>query len=148
MNLLTPIICSLALNIGKEASKKSHNPFIIEIINGSKASFGEFPFIVSLQNKSTETETHFCGGSIFNPRTIITAAHCIEYYDESMIRVVAGTLNIYDMGENAQVRNVTQKILHPEFRQPTYMDNDIGMKFWAFLTKSFKLNNVKNQLFL
>ena len=45
------------------------------IVGGSDAASNEIPWIVSLA-----TTSHFCGGSIVNSRTILTAAHCIDGY--------------------------------------------------------------------
>lgn len=42
------------------------------IVGGTSASAGEFPFIASLQLSGS----HFCGGTIINSNTIVTAAHC------------------------------------------------------------------------
>lgn len=42
------------------------------IVGGTAASAGDFPFIVSLQVGGS----HYCGGSILNSDTIVTAAHC------------------------------------------------------------------------
>lgn len=43
------------------------------IVGGTIASLGEVPSIVSLIDRS-----HFCGGSIYDEKTIITAAHCVS----------------------------------------------------------------------
>jgi hypothetical protein len=41
------------------------------IVGGTVAPSGHAPFQISLRRTS-----HSCGGSIYNPRTVITAAHC------------------------------------------------------------------------
>jgi hypothetical protein len=43
------------------------------IVGGTAARAGEFPFIVSLRRANGQ---HFCGGSLLNANTVITAAHC------------------------------------------------------------------------
>ncbi len=40
------------------------------IVGGSNASLGEIPWIVAIHGSG------LCAGSIYNERTIITAAHC------------------------------------------------------------------------
>ncbi len=51
-----------------------------KIIGGEYASEGQFPYMVSFQYG----KSHFCGGTIYDERNIITAAHCcsgkIELY--------------------------------------------------------------------
>jgi hypothetical protein len=48
----------------------SNNTFIV---GGTTAAAGDAPWVVSMRRTS-----HFCGGSIYNTRTIITAAHCCD----------------------------------------------------------------------
>lgn len=43
-----------------------------DIVGGTTASAGEFPFIASLQVSGR----HICGGTLINRNTIVTAAHC------------------------------------------------------------------------
>lgn len=42
------------------------------IIGGNDTSLGEIPYIVGI----TDWGVTYCGGAIYNKRTIITAAHC------------------------------------------------------------------------
>jgi hypothetical protein len=59
-----------------------------QIVGGVTASQGDFPFIVSLQKSGS----HFCGGSLLNANTVVTAAHCGVGQTASSIRVRAGSL--------------------------------------------------------
>ncbi len=63
------------------------------IIGGEEASPGEFPYQISVQRQSGTTSrfSHFCGGSIYDGRTIITAAQCVDGYIE--ILYLAATHN-------------------------------------------------------
>ena len=61
------------------------------IVGGTAASAGDFPFIASLQVRGG----HYCGGSIINSDTIVTAAHCSvpsEIGAVSALRVRLGSL--------------------------------------------------------
>lgn len=44
------------------------------VIGGTEVPRGKYPFMASLQNKNG----HFCGGSLFDARSILTAKHCVE----------------------------------------------------------------------
>ena len=59
-----------------------------DIVGGVAASSGDFPFIVSLQ----QSGSHFCGGSLLNANTVLTAGHCGYQMTASSITVRAGSL--------------------------------------------------------
>jgi trypsin len=59
-----------------------------DIVGGSAASAGEFPFIVSLQRSGS----HFCGGTLLNANTVLTAAHCAVGQTASSLTIRAGSL--------------------------------------------------------
>lgn len=60
----------------------------VNIVGGTAATAGEFPFIVSLQRSGS----HFCGGSLLDSRTVVTAAHCTQGQTASALTVRAGSL--------------------------------------------------------
>lgn len=48
------------------------------IVGGNSASFGAYPYQVSLRNTSSYGHSgHFCGGSLISERWILTSAHCV-----------------------------------------------------------------------
>jgi hypothetical protein len=59
------------------------------IVGGDLAASGDFPFIVSLSRKGG---SHFCGGSLLNANTVLTAAHCSTGQTASNVQVRAGSL--------------------------------------------------------
>jgi trypsin len=58
------------------------------IIGGEDAELGDFPYVVSLQDKGS----HFCTGSLIDAKTVLTAAHCVEGIDPLTDTVRAGSL--------------------------------------------------------
>lgn len=60
----------------------------VQIVGGTSAAAGEFPFIVSLQ----QSGSHFCGGTLINANTVVSAAHCAVGQTASRISVRAGSL--------------------------------------------------------
>ena len=100
------------------------------IFNGKNATQGQFPYQVSWQKcKHSYGDSYcfnFCGGSIFNKTTIITAAHCCEGFgkpDEnndifywSDTEIVAGDFNLVDKSGFEQVKKIKSHIIHPHYR--------------------------------
>ncbi|XP_011180897.2 trypsin [Zeugodacus cucurbitae] len=90
------------------------------IVNGVDTTIEEHPYQVSLQ---TVGGGHFCGGSIINEDTIVTAAHCLQDYTARQMRVRLGSTNYKYGGELVAVRAFA---FHPGYNDET-MVNDIGI---------------------
>ncbi|XP_060523166.1 transmembrane protease serine 9-like [Cylas formicarius] len=81
------------------------------IVNGTNATQGEFPYMVSI--RLYDGTYHECGGSIIGPRWILTAGHCI---DEDISSVRYGTIVLHDGSYEAQYDiKVAKQHLHPDF---------------------------------
>jgi len=64
------------------------------IVGGSDATLGEFPFMASLVHKPLfGARYHFCGGSIYNERTVVTAAHCCRANNIAKVTVRVGAVH-------------------------------------------------------
>ena len=77
-----------ALSLGADVEARGDDFSVQEIVGGSPASAGEFPYIVSLSRSGS----HFCGGALLNAYTVVTAAHCSTGISPSTVRVRAGSL--------------------------------------------------------
>ncbi|CAG9826930.1 unnamed protein product [Diabrotica balteata] len=73
------------------------------IFGGRETSIEKHPWIVSLQ----DSQGHFCGGSLINDNTVLTAAHCI-IGDSDSFHVVAGTSRWADKGSTLKIKNITK----------------------------------------
>jgi len=86
----------------------------------------QYPFLVSMQFGGDGKFSHGCGGSIYNERFIVDAAHCVNGVDPASIRIVAGEyLLILDSGLE-QKRAVKKITMHPEYNAKT-QENDIAI---------------------
>jgi secreted trypsin-like serine protease len=89
-----------------------------EIVGGTRASISSFPWQISLQ---TTSGFHFCGGSILDERTILTAQHCVtgdspgEISSPSSMRVAAGSSKLSTMRTLGQIRAVEEIIPFPGY---------------------------------
>ncbi|XP_030370622.1 trypsin alpha-like [Scaptodrosophila lebanonensis] len=57
------------------------------IVGGSSTTISSFPWQISLQRSGS----HSCGGSIYNSKIIVTAAHCLQSVSASSLKVRAGS---------------------------------------------------------
>ncbi|ALC40487.1 CG17571, partial [Drosophila busckii] len=57
------------------------------IVGGTPTNIGDYPYQISLQRNGG----HSCGGSIYNNKIIVTAAHCLQKVAASALRIRAGS---------------------------------------------------------
>ncbi|CAN7981507.1 unnamed protein product, partial [Ixodes pacificus] len=94
----------------------------LNIIGGTRAFKGEFPWQVSVRNldPSGRYTRHFCGGALLNDRWVLTAGHCVvddygRIVQPSSLYVRAGEHDeTVHEGSEIQVR-VTHVYLHPRY---------------------------------
>ncbi|CAJ0546786.1 hypothetical protein HG530_010602 [Fusarium avenaceum] len=89
------------------------------IVGGTEASTGDFPFIVSI---SYNGNPH-CGGTLLNANTVLTAAHCTQGRSASAFAVRAGTLSRTTGGVTSRVSSLKA---NPAFSGST-LDSDVAI---------------------
>ena len=97
------------------------------IVNGEDAKLGQFPHQVLWARDAYASV--FCGGSIYNKSTIITAAHCCVPVDEgdaqlSDMRIIAGRVD-KDNIVNGQEVSIKSYLIHPDYNGAVNQHNDI-----------------------
>ncbi|XP_077301734.1 chymotrypsin-2-like [Arctopsyche grandis] len=90
------------------------------VVGGSNADDGAVPYQVSLRSSFN---SHFCGGSIISPRTILTAAHCLAGRSASNTVVVVGTNTLNAGGTRYQATSLKVK----EDYNARDIINDLGL---------------------
>ncbi|KAG8405976.1 hypothetical protein J3459_016783 [Metarhizium acridum] len=93
------------------------------IVGGQAANEGEFPFIVTVLLNGT----HYCGGTLVNEDTVVTASHCTKS-DVSGYEIRAGSLAWASGGTKVKVASAVR---HPGYNSNNY-DNDVAV--WKLAT--------------
>ncbi|CAG9860207.1 unnamed protein product [Phyllotreta striolata] len=108
----------------------------LRIVGGNETTIEKHPWIVSIKSLGV----HFCGGSIINENTIVTAAHCFAEISEGL-SILAGTKNIDEKGTAIKVEYF---IMHEKYDTETYTyDYDIAiLKLSKNLTFSSKIQPI------
>ncbi|XP_068148187.1 trypsin theta [Drosophila tropicalis] len=121
--LLALLVCCLAIGqIGAASVSSPFDPFEHEgrIVGGEDTTIAAHPYQVSLQNKRG---SHFCGGSLVSKNIVVTAAHCLQSYKVSNIRVRLGS-TLYN--EGGIVVEVEALAYHEGYSTST-LEYDVGI---------------------
>lgn len=96
-----------------------------KIVGGQPAAPGEFPWQVSLSVAwiADPSQAHFCGGSIYNERWIVTAAHCLQNLGVDEVKVVSG---VDPLVSGANRRPIARLIVHKGYDSVS-KDNDAAL---------------------
>ncbi|XP_019639399.1 PREDICTED: uncharacterized protein LOC109481308 [Branchiostoma belcheri] len=92
------------------------------IVGGSTALKGEYPWQVALHVKG---RGHHCGGTLIDPCWVVTAAHCMEYYDSSYTVVLGEHNNRVDEGSEQRF-DLDESFSHQLYDDES-TDNDIAL---------------------
>jgi len=96
------------------------------VVGGTDASPGEFPWQLS-QQRLGGSWSHSCGASLIGASRGLSAAHCVDGANASILRVIAG-LHQRSNTANTQTSNIASYTMHENYNQgtPTFA-NDIAI---------------------
>lgn len=107
------------------------------VVGGHDSLVGAWPWQVMLERANGDL---WCGGSLLSERTVITAAHCVQRYEESessslIVRVGAHTRLTPSIVE--QVATIEDVVIHPDYKPDNY-DSDVAL---IHLTKPIRMSS-------
>ncbi|KAK5638643.1 hypothetical protein RI129_012938 [Pyrocoelia pectoralis] len=106
------------------------------IVQGTLAGIGQFPYQVSLRNK---TLGHFCGGAIIKEYYVVTSAKCVQGLTADVIYIVTGTNELLPSGRTVAV----VKVLRHESYDSSSLKNNIALlKTKEDLTKAYRASKI------
>ena len=99
-----------------------------QVVGGTPVPNGDFPFVASLgdvRSGATAYRRHFCGASLIDRDSVLTAAHCVRGTPKWPLRVVVGRTVLSDGG--GQARRVARISIHPKFNGFTSLTYDAAV---------------------
>jgi secreted trypsin-like serine protease len=128
--LFVVLVVATALNSGAAlpALATDDTEYQAQIVGGTEVPNGKYRFVAALldrRNGSTAYQQQFCGGSLIDKDSVLTAAHCVVGTPTQPLRVTVGrTVLNSDQG---QVRRVSRIFIHPDYRDPCRRCHDAAV---------------------
>ena len=97
-------------------------------MGGTAVPDGKYPFVVALLDKrygSTAYQQQFCGASLVDKDSVLTAAHCVRGNVASNLRVTVGRTVLGST--QGQIRNVSRIKIHGSYRPQTNQAYDVAV---------------------
>jgi secreted trypsin-like serine protease len=86
------------------------------VVGGEPVPNGDYPFVASLGDArygGTAYRRHYCGASLIDSDSVLTAAHCVQDTPKWPLRVAVGKTLL--SGAGGQTRRVSKIAIHPRF---------------------------------
>jgi secreted trypsin-like serine protease len=99
-----------------------------QVVGGAPVPNGDYSFVASLGDVrlgATAYGRHFCGGSLIDRNSVLTAAHCVKGTPNWPLRVVVGRTVL--SGGGGQARRVARISIHPKFRGFASLTHDAAV---------------------
>ncbi|XP_036960484.1 transmembrane protease serine 12 isoform X1 [Acanthopagrus latus] len=140
LNSLLLLLLTASLSLTSSQDSCGNRPLVgppgsSRIVGGREAPVGAWPWQVSIQFMSI----HLCGGTIINNLWVLTATHCFLKYRirKGFFRVTAGLHDRSTPGDQAQIRHVSEIIMHKGYNHAT-TENDVTL---LLLSSPFKYSD-------
>lgn len=108
----------------KLSEATNQNGFEPKIVGGTPVPDGKYPFMVFIQVETSDGSIFSCGGSLIDPNSVLTAAHCFPSSEMTVNVGVGGTVLSEGFKE---VRLATAASLHPLYDGSKNSSNDVAV---------------------
>src|SRR5215212_10600145 len=91
------------------------------IVGGTAVPNGKYPFMAALLDKSRPGDAfdeQFCGGTLIDKDSVLTAAHCLLKPKPDKLEVVVGRTALNQ--NRGQLRSVSRRFIHPRYNGNGY----------------------------
>jgi secreted trypsin-like serine protease len=131
---LVATVASLLLFVqsGKAAQVAVDQHHDGKVVGGTTVPDGKYKFVAALLNTnycSTAFEQQFCGATLIDGNSVLTAAHCVEGVEvepASPLRVIVGR-TVLDSNQG-QERTISQIVIHPDWDNSTFVNDAAVLK--------------------
>lgn len=99
----------------------SVSPMSPMIVGGTAVPNGKYPFMVALLDKRRPGDAFdelFCGGTLIDKDSVLSAAHCLVNPKPDKLQVVVGRTALNQ--NRGQVRSVSRRFIHPRYNGNGY----------------------------
>ena len=124
----------------EEPANEDGGGFQPQVVGGEPVPDGSYEFVAAVRDitrGNTAREQHFCGGTLLDDDSVLTAAHCLERVNTAQLRVTLGRADL--SSNDGQTRSVTAILRHPR-----YTNSIISFRYdAAVLQLSAPINNIK-----
>ncbi|XP_071514642.1 uncharacterized protein [Panulirus ornatus] len=100
------------------------------IVGGHITREHQFPWMVAVLKvcgREMDQYCNICGGTVINPRWILTGAHCIVSVPVEDLAMLLGDHNLYTLTPSQKFFRVEAVYIHPDFNVPKPLNNDVAL---------------------
>lgn len=127
--LAASFLALLSILYGAQTARANEEPeFEGQVVGGKPVPSGKYPFMVALldtRNGGTAYRQQFCGGTLIDRNSVLTAAHCVKGLPTSPLRVAVGRTKLNS--SQGQLRRVTRVFVHPRYAPNRNMSHDAAV---------------------
>lgn len=110
-----------------------------QVVGGEPVPDGKYRFVAALRDTTrgnTAYQQQYCGGTLIDRNSVLTAAHCVEGVRAAQLRVTVGrTVLNSDQGQTRSVKGIA--------RHPRYISSTVSFRYDAAVLKlSRRIRNI------